>query len=155
MPTKRRSKPTANAAEAKRLHEISEVAVRLAPCSPEEAKKRLTVLALSLAENNFDWPAAAISAFLTGKCKTLDQAFGTKPVASRGRKRSACVDVRAREIFALKLTGRSWKSIADELGADERELRRIYGPRKNHLIADEITRRLDKKPPYRRPKPGV
>jgi hypothetical protein len=114
------------------------------PQTVKQARLRLTELADALAKNNFGWPAVAIHAYLTGIVGSLDEAFGTEQPASPGRKRDKAATRRAREIFKRRLKGQSWAKIADELGGDERQLRRLHADRLIDLMSDEINRQLKK-----------
>jgi hypothetical protein len=90
-------------------------------------------------------------AYLSDHVSTLDEAFGVRQVARRGRKRDKEADALARRIFELRLKKRSWADIVDEIGGDERQLRRLYASRKIELLAEETDRRLRLKDP---PKKG-
>jgi hypothetical protein len=129
-----------------RLRELSADLARLTPASSEQALARLSELAFALKANNFEWAAAAVSAYLIGDAVSLDKAFGTLPSAKAGRKRTTAVDNRTKRVRELRLAGWTWPQIADELQvADARQLRREYQQRLAEMAAAELTTRLSLK----------
>ena len=87
--------------------------------------------------------ALALEDYLNGNKKSLDAAFGLTP--NRGvpgypkiRKDTA------RKILQMRIKGKSWKKIANELpGQDERNLRRYFKEFIDLVTAEELVRRLN------------
>jgi len=123
---------------------------RLRPRTTAEAHRKLWRLARELKRHGFESGAAVLLAYLSGHAGSLDEAFGLQAPAKAGRPRDAAVDTLTRRISAMRRARRSWAQIADELGGDERELRRAYALRRPQLMAAEIDRRLTAKPPKRK-----
>lgn len=87
--------------------------------------------------------ADSVDRYLRGDAKSLDHAFGLVP---RGAPRK--VDEHraiAREVFNMRIAGKSWGEIANDIAAnngtvtDERTLRRIYREFLVEFLADEIS----------------
>lgn len=89
--------------------------------------------------------ADALDRYLSGDSESLDAAFGLTPRQGRPRDLEKH-DAIAREIHAMKLEGKSWRDIADELNqcgvSDERTLRRIDNEFKVGLMAEDVWRQL-------------
>lgn len=74
--------------------------------------------------------ADAFDKFISGEFHSLDEAFGI--TKDRGAPRNLSVAKKklaiARKIFALRLAGKTWYQIENEMGVDQRALRRDYAP---------------------------
>lgn len=89
--------------------------------------------------------ADAFDSFLTHKCKSLDEAFGIAKGPGAPRKLSVAKEklVRAKAILSLRTAGKTWAEIEEELGVDQRVLRRDFKPFKIRLISRNIGRALN------------
>ena len=123
--------------------------------SPDTARKKLAELRDNLKRNNFFCAADCLGAYLEGRAKSLDEAFGIKSRIRRGRPtENEARDLRiAREMLNFRLArSRSSKAgtiyaeeerIAEREGiSDAREVRRIYKRLFPQVAGDEIRRRL-------------
>ena len=92
-------------------------------------------LAEFLAKNSA-WSAvvAALQAYLVGEANTLDEALGLTPIVKRGAPRDPSTEARLQKAVRLILKGWSWPEIYDEVGGDERELRRMIAQRLRSLV---------------------
>lgn len=121
-----------------------------------ESHSRYKIKALSHQLRKLSFPTSPISVdlatfaadafdkFLTGKCITLDEAFRVEKGPGAPRRLSTAKEhlVLNKKISALRVKGKTWYQIEDELGIDARALRRIYKPAKIHLASRRIVASL-------------
>ena len=88
--------------------------------------------------------ADAFDAYLSGKAQTLDAAFGVGTVRGAPRTLSKAKQryALARKIYALRLAGRSWYEVENELRQDQGSLRRLYKDFKVPLLSRGIAQKL-------------
>lgn len=91
---------------------------------------RLQRLQKSLERHNFTWAAKAIGDYLTGKCSSLDQAFGL--IGRRGTPRTADPE---RDAIALRKlnSGESLASIERETRITRTDLKRLRAAQERWL----------------------
>lgn len=118
------------------------------------AQQRIYELARDLSQHNFHYAADAFNAYLIGKAKTLDEAFGLVEAVKRGRpvireERHLTI---AREMLAFRLSdkineagaiGRFESELAEKYGlSDARKIREIYAEHQSAVMAEELLKRL-------------
>jgi hypothetical protein len=87
----------------------------------------------------------ALENYLDKKAKSLDAAFGLNPKRGTKGYRRDFNRKRAEQIMRLRLDGKSWMDIANNLGGkdgipkDEREIRRIADEFMIEIMAEEIS----------------
>ncbi len=115
--------------------------------SQEENKEKLRLFTNQLKKLSFpsspisiplaDFVITALESYLGDDIKSLDAAFGVNPkrgVPGFPRQREEL----ARKVIGMKIAGNSWKEIADELGGDERNIRRVADEFKVQILAEYI-----------------
>jgi hypothetical protein len=76
-----------------------------------DLKVELEITKAAFKDELFDWAVVAISAFLEGKCKSLDAAF-KESTGGRPQQSYARSDDEAREIVRERQSGEKWEAIA-------------------------------------------
>lgn len=107
--------------------------------SPQE---RLLKFAEFLHEIGLFWQVSAITRYLAGEFKSLDEAFGLRHHGQPGRKRSKQNLRKAAEIHRLRQQKTSWRVIADKVNLDAGTARRLYKELRPQLILDEYRQAL-------------
>lgn len=108
---------------------------RTRPRSPAEARHRLMELVESLGRLRLSSDvAAALLAYLVRAVDTLDEAFGLAPIVRRGAPLRPSTTARLQKAVRLLLKGWTWPKIVDEVGGEERELRRLIAERLKSLM---------------------
>src|SRR5690554_3580685 len=130
---------------------------------PEIQRKKIADIAAGLREIDRGWAylseanagfiADAFDAFLSGKSKSLDNAFGVvrgRGAPKRGPLNSDVAEIGQKAVFR---GNKSWKDIADETGRDVRDLQRIAKRHEDYIInelARKVVERLNAKDEERR-----
>jgi hypothetical protein len=102
--------------------------------------RKLTFATSPISVKLAKFAADAFDKFLYGKCISLDEAFGLENARGAPRKLSKAKEhlTLARELCTMRLAGKTWYQIENELGQDQRALRRIYKPFRARLLSREL-----------------
>lgn len=104
---------------------------KVRPSTPDHAYRVLARLAQSLSLQGYKWPADALQAYLSGRARSLDEAFGLVIRGSRGRKRDS--RVLHRDVLVLLLAGIgggekfTWRQIEQRTRMSADEARKLVG----------------------------
>jgi hypothetical protein len=107
------------------------------------AKAQLRTFAETLYRNGFPQQAAAISKYLLGEHRSLDEAFGLKLPGKRGLKVSPLTKKHAKDVVDMRGHNIPWNHIAERLDVDVGSLRRLFRAHSVQLISAKIRRQIE------------
>lgn len=119
-----------------KLRQIAECAP---PLESKDAPEQLREMAFALYRDKYHALAAAIARYVLDG-GTLDESLGLKKKKKRGVKPYA---ERTRKAFLMRLEGKTWEKIGEELHADPDTLRQSVDKQYANLMAEEISKRID------------